>query len=168
MHTVENLRSGRAKGAAVLALGTLLALTAASAPSRAANNAISVPAQAGHAWQPGSSTCFSNPGYSNGILNTCSSQQSWLVPMPLQGAINAPFMASYYAGAKAGGSSVHCRFVVRDYSDNNVYLGPDTYITGAFIPIGGTTVNASMDTQHLDCSFPAAPTNELTSFVMEY
>lgn len=154
-------------------MGVLMTVILTGVPSQA-TTLVTVPAISGHAWQPGSATCFSNGSFSNGIQNACSNGQSWLTPLPVAVTAASPggnfnVNMSYTAGVAPGSSNYPlCRAVVRSGTDTSVYLSGAVSVSNSFTSIGSATVNVLSDTQHLDCFFNASPTAELTYFQGSY
>lgn len=169
MQTSRIVNSRWRKGVMAAALVALGTIGMVSSSAEAVTLALSVPAHAGHAWQPGSATCFSTPSFSNAVQNTCNSGQAWLIPIT-----NAPpnsfnsRSVSFILGAKNLGAGIpHCRAIGRALNDANGFVGPDINITSTNTGIGTFTVGAQ-DTLHADCFFPAGPTNQLTHLRVEW
>src|SRR4051812_23769909 len=160
----------------LLALGALAAAVSANSSSEASPLTFSVPGHAGHAWQPGSATCFSTPSFSNAVENDCNSGQSYLVPIVLQADLNPAAQrisnVSYFASSVSnpnvggGGTVPICRAVVKAFDDSQVLVSGATNLTGSPTEqfVGSlSSINPAFSTQHLDCFFPAGVSRRLTA-----
>jgi hypothetical protein len=156
-------RNGAIKGGLTMAMGALAVIAVAASPAYgAATSIMTVPAHAGHAWQPGSATCFSTPSFSNAVQNVCGSGQAWLIPITNVRFAPGSIGVTFFAGAKSQGFGVpHCRAIIRTIGDGNGTIGGDINITSINTGLGSFGGNQN-DSFHLDCFFPASPTNQLT------
>lgn len=171
MHISRNANTRPRKGIAIAAVVAVAMVGLVSGSTEAATLSVGVPAHAGHAWQPGSATCFSTPGFSNAVQNTCTSGQAWLIPVSnTPPNIFTSRTVTFFVGAKnpaVGAGIPHCRAIVRALNDTNGSIGADTNITTTNTSIGSPFVGPN-DTLHADCFFPAAPTNQLTNLRVEW
>jgi len=154
-------RNVATKAGLTMAVGALAIAVAASPVYGAATSIVTVPAHAGHAWQPGSITCFSTPSFSNTVQNVCGSGQAWLLPVPNVRFAPGSGVVTFFTGAKNVGGAPACRAIIRTISDGNGTIGGAFNVTTANQGLGSFNVNQN-DTFHVDCFFPASPTNQLT------
>jgi hypothetical protein len=171
METSKIVNGRRRKGVVAAALMAVGTVAMATGSGEAATLSVSVPAHAGHAWQPSSANCFSTPSFSNAVQNTCASGQAWLIPISnIPPNSTATRNVTFFVGAKSpavGAGVPHCRAIGRALNDLNGFIGADTNITTTNTSIGLFSVGAT-HTLHADCFYPAAPTNQLLNFRAEW
>jgi hypothetical protein len=162
MRISRRARNVATKAGLTMVVGALAIAVAASPVYGAATSIVTVPAHAGHAWQPTSITCFSTPSFSDAVQNVCGSGQSWLLPVPNVRFAPGSGVVNVFTGAKSQGAGVpFCRAIIRTIGDGNGTIGSGFNVTSTNQGLGSFNINQN-DSIHVDCFFPASPTNQLT------